>query len=187
MKTYIRYISIMLCLTGLLMVNVGSQAQDAKLDRREKKEIRKAQLTRNFYLIDSLLNVKKFVLEANYLRNRYGDRIPVTSAINFIRVDKTKGTLQTGSDYSLGYNGVGGVTAEGNVGKWKVDSDAKRMVHTLRFSLLTNLGNYDVVMIVRADAHATATITGLGPGSLTWEGYLVTLSNARIYKGHNSI
>lgn len=187
MKPHIRYLSIILCLAGLLTVSTGIQAQDARLDRREKREIRKAQLERNFYIIDSLLNVKKFVLEANYLRNRYGDRIPVTSAINFIRVDKTKGILQTGSDYSLGYNGVGGVTAEGNVGKWEVDSDARRLVHTLRFSLLTNLGNYDVVLIVRADANATATITGLGPGSLTWEGYLVTLSNARIYKGHNSI
>lgn len=187
MKPNIRYISSALLLFGLLMVSAESKAQDAKLDRREKKEIRKAQLTRNFYLIDSLLNARKFVLEANYLRNRYGDRIPVTSAINFIRIDKAKGILQTGSDYSLGYNGVGGVTAEGNLGKWSVHSDAKRMVHTLRFSILTNLGNYDVVMIVRADAHATATITGLGPGSLTWEGYLVTLSNSRIYKGHNSI
>lgn len=187
MRTRDKYIAMVMLITGLIFGSSLTIAQDKTLDRREKKEIRKAQLTRNYYLIDSLLNAKKFVLEANYLMNRYGDRMPVTSAINFIRVDKTKGILQTGSDFSLGYNGVGGVTAEGNVGKWKVDSDPRRMVHTLRFSLLTNLGNYDVVLTVRADSRATATITGLTPGSLTWEGYLVTLNNSRIYKGHNTL
>jgi len=33
--------------------------------------------------------------------------------INFIMLNASEGVLQTGSNFRVGYNGVGGVTAEG--------------------------------------------------------------------------
>jgi len=174
-------------LTGFLLISVNANSQDTKLSRQEKKEVRKAQLAANFYIIDTLLNSKCFVLEADYLQNKYGDRIPVSSSLNFIKVDVSTGVLQTGSDFSMGYNGVGGITAEGNVTSWEISKDAKRKSFTLRFSLSTNIGHYDIVMSVGSNARATATITGLGPGKLTWEGYLKSNNNSRVYKGQNTI
>jgi len=172
---------------GLLCISLNINSQERKLTRQELKEVRKAQLEANFHAIDSLLKAKSFVLEADFLQNMYGDRIMVTPALNFIKLNANNGILQTGSNWSMGSNNVGGVTAEGSIGKYELFKDPKGLNFTLKFSLLTNLGFYDVRMFVTADASARATITGLGRGKLTWEGHLETIGNSRVFKGQNSI
>lgn len=186
MKMNLNKISLFL-IFGLIWICQNGNAQDRKLTRQERKEVRKAQMTANFYVLDSLLNSKSFVLEADYLQNKYGDRIPVVSNLNFIKVDGSYGILQTGSIAGLGYNGVGGVTAEGSLGSWEINKDPKKLSYNLRFSLFTNLGQYDIFMTVRSDNQATATISGLGPGKLTWEGHLETIKNSRVFKGQETI
>jgi len=172
---------------GLFLLSLNSYSQERKLTRQELKEVRKVQMEANFWILDSLLSAKSFVLVADYLQNRYGDRVIVTPTLNFIKINEESGILQTGSNWSMGYNGVGGVTAEGSIGKWTVFKDPKRMSYTLQFSLLTNIGYYDVVMTVMSDASARATISGLGRDKLTWEGHLETIENSRVFKGHNTI
>lgn len=140
----------------------------------------------NFSILDSLLDAKSFVLEADYLRNGYGERVNVLSNLNFIKVDELHGILQTGSNFTTGYNGVGGVTAEGSIAKWKIYKDFKNLSHSLQFSLLTNIGHYDIFMTVTSDNNATATITGLQPGKLTWEGHIATVNNSRVFKGQET-
>lgn len=171
---------------GLLCISLNSNSQERKLSRQELKEVKKAQLQANFWAIDSLLNAKSFVLEADFLQNRYGDRIVVTPTLNFIKLNKTTGILQTGSNWSMGSNNVGGVTAEGSIGRYFVRKDLKKMTFTLQLSLLTNIGNYDVTMFVMANASARATISGLGRGNLTWDGHLETIENSRVFKGQDS-
>ena len=172
---------------GFLSISLYTNSQEIKLSRQERKEVRKAQLAANFYILDSLLNSKGFVLEADYLQNKYGNRVPVVSSLNFIKVDKSNGVLQTGSSSGMGYNSVGGVTAEGSIGTWKIYKDSKKLIYTLHFSLHTNLGHYDIFMTVTADNHASATITGLWPGALTWDGHLKAINNSRVFKGQNTI
>lgn len=172
---------------GFFLISLNSNSQNVKLSRQERKAVREAQMNANFYILDSLLNAKSFVLEADYLLDRYGLKIPVVSTLNFVKVDESKGILQTGSNSNFGYNGVGGVTAEGNVGVWKVFKDFKHLSYRLQFTLNTLIGIYDISMMVTSDNHATATITGLGPGKLTWEGHLETVNNSRIFKGQITI
>lgn len=172
---------------GLFLLSSGLNAQNTKLSRQEKKEIRKAQLDQNFYILDSLLNVRSFVLEADYLQDGFGRRVPVTSTLNFIKVNADEGVLQTGTYAGMGYNGVGGVTASGTIGSWKVTSDPRKLTYTLYFNIQTNIGHYDVFLTVNADNNATATITGLGPGKLTWDGHLETVNNSRVFKGQDTI
>lgn len=174
-------------MAGLILSTQYSLSQGEKPTRQEKKEARKYQMAANYAILDSLLTNRVFVLEANYLRTKYGDKIPVSSNINFIKVTETTGVLQTGSVFSMGYNGVGGVTAEGQIGQWDIHKDPKRLHYTLRFTINSNIGHYDVLLRVGADTRAEATITGLAPGNLTWEGNLVTLGNSRVFKGRNII
>ena len=173
-------------IAALLSISVLSFSQDKKLSRKERKEVEKTQLAMNFHIIDSLLAEKSFVLEADYLQDKYGLRIPVTSTINFIKVSKDEGVLQTGNSHYTGYNGLGGTTAVGSVGKWKINKDFKNMSYDVQFYIASNLGHYDVALKVNAANYATATITGLGPGKLSWVGHLVTLDNSRIFKGTTS-
>jgi hypothetical protein len=172
---------------GLLFISLNSYSQQGKLSRQELKEVRKAQRVANFYILDSLLNARSFVLKADFLQNKIGDRINVVPTLNFIKVHETSGILQTGSNSRMGYNGVGGVTAEGSIGKWIVYKDEKHLCFSLQFSLLTNIGYYDIFMTISSDGRAKATISGLTSSKLTWDGYLETVENARIFKGQNSI
>lgn len=172
---------------GLFCISLNSNSQERKLTRQELKEVKKAQLEANYRALDSLLNAKSFVLEADFLQNQYGDRIVVTPTLNFIKLNETTGILQTGSSWRMGSNNVGGVTAEGSIGKYHVYKDPKKMTFTLQFSLLTNIGHYDVSMIVMANSSARATISGLWRGKLTWDGHLETIENSRVFKGQNTI
>ncbi|HKK41235.1 MAG TPA: DUF4251 domain-containing protein [Bacteroidales bacterium] len=161
-------------------------AQDTQLTRQEQKEARKAQLYANFQAIDTLLQRKSIVLEADFLSNQYGVRIPVTSSLNFIKIEPDNVILQTGHNVGLGYNGVGGVTAEGSINSWKITKNLKHLYYTVRFTVTTNIGTYDVLMNIGADNNATATITGLTRGQLTYDGKVKAVYNATVYKGQRS-
>ena len=187
MKTIKMKIVSLFCILGLLCISLNSNSQDNRSRREERKEIRKAELAANFVILDSLLNARSFILEADFLINKYGNRIPVNSTLNFVKADQSKGVLQTGSDLGVGYNGVGGETAQGSIGAWKIDKDFKHLSYTLQFNIVSNIGIYDILLRVTADNHATATITGLGPGKLTWEGHLVTVNNSNVFKGMETI
>ncbi len=177
----------LLILSGILAISVITGAQDAKQDKQSRKEAKKAQRAADFNSLDSLLNFRAYVLEANYLKGKYGDIVPVTSNLNFIRVTGYSGVLQTGSDTRMGSNNVGGVTAEGSLDNYKIDKDLKNMSFTVTFHLLTNIGNFDILMNVTADNNATATISGNTSGRLTWTGRLVSLKKSKVFKGQNTI
>ena len=186
MKTMKMNLISLLFLLGFFGVSVYSNSQDIKPDKKDRKEARKAQMEVNFRVLDSILYNGRYVLEANFLQGKYGDRIPVSSTLNFIRVEGPKGVLQTGSDTRQGYNGVGGVTAEGNIIYYKVGKESKNLSHTVTFNLMTNLGTYDILLTVSADNNAVATISGSTSGRLTWNGRLVAFDNSRVFKGHDT-
>ncbi len=170
---------------GFCMITYNSSSQD-KLSKQEQKETRKAELNANYLVLDTLLERKSFVLEADFLNNQYGNRIHVTPMINFLRVDSSNVVLQIGSNYNLGYNGVGGITAEGSIGRWRLVKDPKNLNYFLQFNALTNIGSYDISMTVNADNFAQATISGLRGGLLIYEGHLETIDNSTVFKGQNS-
>ena len=187
MKTVKIYLAGLLFLIGLIGISVHSYSQDVKPDKQERKEAKNAQRTADFNALDSLLSSGRYVLEADYLQNRYGYRILVSSNLNFIRVNGPTAVLQTGSDFRVGSNGVGGTTAEGNVGDYKVTRDKKNLTCTVTFNLLTNIGAFNIILNVNSGNNAKATITGTTSGRLTWDGHLTNLDNSRVFKGQNTI
>jgi hypothetical protein len=188
MKTLYNFI---LVLSFILLSNQGfSQefdSKDAALTRKEKKEARQEQLYANYKAIDTLIQNKTFVLEADYLQNVYGEQIRVPSMLNFIKIDSPVVVLQTGSNSYVGLNGVGGITAEGNISHWTVNKDEKHLSYTIRFTTMTNVGTYDIFLRIAADATAQATISGFTHGKLTYKGNLVAPYNSTVYKGYRTM
>lgn len=176
----------LLLLAFLLIKPAVMEAQEAKLSRQELKEIRQARLEADFHILDTLISSRNFVLKADYLRTRDGVLVPVPSGLNFIMVNMDEGVLQTGSNSGNGYNGVGGVTAQGKIGKWDLSKDSKKLTFTLRFSMLSTIGNYDVLMFIGADGNAAATITGMSSGWLTWDGQIYSIGSSRVFKGQET-
>jgi hypothetical protein len=170
---------------GLCLISFNSNAQDIKLTRQEQKEARRSVMVANYQVLDSLLASKNFVLKADFLEDKYGERIVVVPVLNFIRVDSLNAVLQTGFGTSLGYNGVGGVTAEGRINNWEIVRNNKNLSFYLQFNILTSIGYYDVSMMISADNFVQATITGLTRGMLIYDGHLETNINSGVYKGQS--
>ena len=187
MKTSTVKLSSLFLTIGLLLVSFNSNCQDIKLTRQEKKDAKRVVQYANFQVLDSMLERKSFVLEAYFLENQYGNRIPVSSILNFIKLDSNDVVLQTGSNQNMGYNGVGGATAEGSLTKLKLEKNLKNLSFTLSFTVVTNIGIYDIYMTINSDGNARATISGLTPGKLVYDGRIESLNNTGIYKGYNSI
>lgn len=171
----------------LFLLSFTCKSQDNNLSKVERKEARREQLNYDFQVVDSMIQNRNFVLEADFLDNGYGNRRPVNSSLNFIMVDSTRAVLQTGSNVRAGYNGVGGVTAEGNISGLKVTKNAKNKSFYIRFTVTSNIGIYDVVMTVNANKVARATISGLWRGKLVYDGRIQEISGSGAYKGRNSI
>ncbi|MGB8489475.1 MAG: DUF4251 domain-containing protein, partial [Bacteroidales bacterium] len=140
----------------------------------------------NYNAIDTLLQRKTFVVEADFLQNKFGNQRPVTSVLNFIMLDASNAVLQTGSNFRVGNNGVGGVTAEGKIQNYKVTKDPKNLTFDVRFTVMTNVGIFDVLINISSDTNATATINGLSAGQLTWIGRFQNLYNSDVYKGQET-
>jgi hypothetical protein len=187
MKKINTYLAGLLLLIIFFGISPYSNSQDTKSDKQSKKEAKKAQRSADFQALDTILNFRTYVLEANYLKNKYGDLITVSSNINFIRVAGYNGVLQTGSDMRIGSNNLGGVTAEGSISNYKINKNMKNLTFTVTFNLLTQIGNFDIIMNVSSDNNASATITGSTSGRLTWSGQLLPLNKSRAFKGQNTI
>jgi hypothetical protein len=187
MKTSISKMGGILLGMVLFLTSHAGFSQDKKLTKEEQKAIKNEKNLFNFQVIDSMLQSRSFVIEADYLENQYGERRPVQSNLNFIMVDSSNVVLQTGSDRIYGSNGVGGATAEGNVRDLNIVKNTKNHSFFLRFTVVTTLGIYDVDMTIYSNQLARATITGLTRGKLVYDGRIKNLYDSQVYRGRNSI
>ncbi len=162
----------------------SAQANDenSSLTRKEKRKI---EMEEQFQLTKNMLENKDFVLESDFLQDRLGNRIPVSSNINFVAVDSTKAIIQVGSDFRFGPNGVGGITAKGEITSWKLNENAKSKSFSLSMSVMTNLGIYDLFFTIDGSGDGTALLTGLSSGRLTFDGGLVPWENSSVFVGQS--
>jgi len=149
-----------------------------------KKEIRQARLERQYRLTKDMILNKNFVLESDFLQNRYGFSIPVSPTINFVKVEpNNEAVIQIGSNYRIGPNGVGGVTTKGKITKWQVIQNKKNDTFDVRMFVMTPVGMYDVNFSVMPGGQATARLTGMRGGRLTFDGNLVPTDQSITYEG----
>ncbi len=164
-------------------VNTADQKQ---MQRVERKKQRKEEAEKAFKVTKSILEQKQFVLEADLLGNKTGTRIPVNSTLNFVMIDTTHCVIQLGSNSGLGANGVGGVTTEGKISKYLLDTNKRGDGFILRVYTNTTLGAFDINYYIdsfgNAQADVTQTVTGV---VRRYYGDIVSLENSRIYKGQS--
>lgn len=176
---------VMLSLVWVLMSLVAVAQTTTEVHPMTKKEKRKAQLEADFKATQHLLENKQFVLEADFLQDRYGNRAFVSSTINFVAVDSMEAVIQIGSNYRIGPNGVGGVTAKGRITKWELEPDYKRKTFALEMNVMTSIGIYDLRFTIGPSGNAKALLTGLRAGNLTFDGTVVSMEESRVFEGHS--
>ncbi|MFC2136981.1 DUF4251 domain-containing protein [Bacteroidota bacterium] len=153
-----------------------------ELTKKELKKLKKAEekeMIRKSTIL--MIEKKHFVLEADYISNRYGKRYMVNSTLNFIKVDSTDIVLQLGSNSGMGYNGVGGITLDGQINRYEIKET--KHGHSLRISSMTSLGTFDVFITVSNSGYADASVSGISGGSVRFSGNIIPLELSRIYKG----
>ena len=150
-----------------------------------KKEKRQIELEKQYQQTKLLLESKNFVLETDFLQDKYGNRVFVSSTINFVAVDSTDAVIQIGSDFRVGPNGLGGVTAKGKITKWELKENEKRKNFNLSISVMTAIGIYDLRFSVGSSGSATALLTGLRRGQLTFDGDIVPTDESIVYEGQS--
>ncbi len=102
-----------------------SKKEQRKLAKEMKKEQEAKALEESSLVVSAMITQATFVLEANQLRNKQGESLMVTTALNFVAADSTTGVLQIGDDAGIGPNGVGGVTVEGRLADYKYTKNEK--------------------------------------------------------------
>lgn len=184
-----------LLIAVLCMVVPGIFAQESgqvdaktakKISREEKQKQRKAEEEVQAKLVDWMVNNRQFVLEANALSNKRGDRIQVSSRINFIAVDSDKITIQLASVSGIGgSNGMGGVTTDGRISRYTLSKFGKDgNSYSIRIMAMTALGSYDILFTVSRLGNSDATLSGATTGGkLDYHGYLVPKHLSKVYKG----
>ncbi len=160
-------------------------SQEVNENAPRKKAERKAREEQKIKETKDLLQNRNFVLESEYLQRRNSIRYPVSSNINFIKVDSTEAVIQIGSNSGFGPNGLGGITAKGHITKWDLKENAKGHGYYLTMSVLTAIGIYDVHMSVGPMGNTVARLNGLQRGELIFDGDLVTLENSSVFEGRS--
>jgi hypothetical protein len=156
-----------------------------KLTKEQRIALREAEEEAMSRMVDSLIKVKKFVLEADFLSNQTGNRINVNSLINFLIIDSPRITIQIASTSGIGGpNGMGGITTDGNITSFDVKKVGKgRGYYVVRLITMTPIGSYDIFLNITPSSRTDATISGITHGKLNYHGTIKPMNKSKVYKG----
>lgn len=161
-----------------------SKREQRQLEKELKKEVQATEAAEKAEIVTAMVEFQRFVLEANTLRDRRGNSLPVASNINFISADSLSGVIQVGSLTYISQNGVGGITVEGDISNYKYTRHERSGSYNITYILRTPVGSYDVQISARSDGRADAMVRSTTWGDqLRYSGYLVPLGLSRVYKG----
>jgi hypothetical protein len=167
----------------------GLLAQDIKeLKHQEKKELRKKEQQQydstSYANAIEALSAQTWVLEAYMLRGKRGNTFQVNSTLNFVMVNKGKGTVQLGSPYRAGYNGLGGITVEGNISGYKLETDKHGNV-SVRF-MVVGIG-INAEIFINLNVNSNRAEADISPNTwgrrITYIGNIIPLEDSNVFKG----
>lgn len=193
--------SLFLAMVAILMMSVGNlQAQDiydlqgkhekVDIEKELSRQERKALQAR----IDSLqwaeameaVKDTAFTLEADQVIFKYGHRAYVSSNTNFVSVNKNRATVQVAFNVPVaGPNGMGGITLDGNVSAYKLETDKKGKFSTLSFNVTgTAISSRLVLTIFRgSDKAQIDIIPNFNSHRISLSGRLLPRSKSFVIKG----
>ncbi len=187
----IRILSWIALTMAMVLVSQHSHAQELdrktqrKLERVKKREARRAALEDNKARILDLVRQQTFVIEANSLFDKYQNRYEVSPDINFIKIEGDQGIIQFGFNHLVGYNGLGGLTINGFISGYTVNSGepSDPITITANVSSPNLVGPATLSLSILSDGSSRATINGAFGARLTFSGDVSDLENSRVYQG----
>lgn len=186
MKNIISALVMVLLGTNLFAQQNTSTKEGDKPTKQERKKEQDAQRALQFNTTKALVNSRQFVLKADFLIDRNGQRISAPSELNYIMVDSARAMVQTGKNSGHGANGVGGYSASGKITDWKVESNEKQRSINIQINVNTDNGFLTVFINISPGGRTKATVNGNQSFELyAYEGKLVPLENSGVYEGRS--
>lgn len=174
-----------------LAVDTGMAQSDKKEQRKvekaEKKRLKKEARQKQQDLVMALVNEQAFVLEAHTIRGRYMNSFPVSPGTNFVMIEGDQITIQTANNFGFGYNGLGGVTINGTISEYKVISKDKNGSTVLIQFSSPVLGHSTLNLHVQGSGQAQALVTNNWGRRITFQGQMVAPEDSRVFEGNSLI
>lgn len=173
----ITFFSILLFLLSLTGCKI--QEDPAKV-LAEKEEMQ--------FLFESAVQAvkdKSFVLEADNIVFKYGNRAFVNSNTNFVSLDGDKATIQLAfnSPYA-GPNGIGGITLDGNASKIKITEDKNGNISFSMNVIGVGLSATISFNMYKGTNQCSATVNpNFSSNRIVFTGHLYPREYSSIYKG----
>ena len=167
-----------------------TQNPDTKsLTKEERKAMRKAQKEEEKRKLAATLSEykvfaenKTWVIEAHTVFEKGGLSFSMNPTINFVSVVGDEATIQLSFEGIAGWNGVGGITLEGNIQKYQVQ-ESKNALTISMTAMGPGLGPVDLLATISPGGNGRVTISGNWGERITFAGQFVDYSESTIYKG----
>ena len=188
MKTALLLIFLTVCIayTGYTQTenpdNKNLTKEEKKAMRKAKKEEDKRKREGALKNFEKYAEMRAWVVEAHTVFDKQGQSYQMDPSINFVGVSNEETTVQLSFTGLMGWNGVGGVTLEGKIGKYEFSSDGKSVTITMS-AMGSGLGIVDIFLSVTGDGNGRATVSGNWGDRITFQGKFVSLEDSSIYKG----
>lgn len=174
------------------MYNVGKEnsaekAEDevAALKRQEQKSLQQKIDSVQFTEATEAIRDTAFTLEADNVVFKYGERAYVTPLTNFVSVSDGKAVIQTSFNIPVaGPNGMGGITVDGNISKYKMSVEKNGNV-SVSFYVMGTLANCQVnISLYGGSNKATVELfPTFNSDRLTLEGAILPNSKSFVVQG----
>ncbi len=192
MKKFVYLIGILVALavaipaTGSAQTKPLSKKEQRKLEKQKKKEerLKKSAAMRKYYA--QLLKEKRWVFQATRLYGPGGQLYNVSPDINFVAVKDSMIILQFGFQNVVGWNGVGGVTAEGFLSGYEFNPGKNhKSAMTVSAHIRPKFGGGSpyISMTIMDDGTTDINVTLVNGQLLRMGGQLYAPQNASVYKG----
>jgi hypothetical protein len=163
---------------------IAQTKEEKKAAKKAKKEAKIEQNKANTAMLISIVENKKFVLEANTLYDRTGQTYILSSHLNFVGFDGVNSTIQLAFNQLIGWNGVGGVTIDGRITKMEIKTNKDGLGFNVIASVQNKGGGLvTMVFTVNSSGAARVDMSGSFGERLSFQGNLISLDKTNVYKG----
>lgn len=126
-----------------------------------------------------------FTLEADRVVFKYGQIAYVNSNTNFVSVNKNQAVVQVAFNVPFsGPNGIGGITVQGNVGAYKIETD-KNGTTTVKMTVIGVGISAQIWITMYKGTHEASVdvMPNFNSRNITLNGVLLPLGKSNVYKG----
>lgn len=178
----------MLLISGLVTLSLcvfGQSKEDKKAEKAARKEAKLEEQAMRMELLNELIRNKSWVLEANQLKSEKGRMAHnLNPNLNFVSCVGEDGTVQLSFTGVAGWNGVGGVTLDGQYDSYEVKEPKKKGGSvTLQANVRGTGGFARMTLLIQSATQAEVRISGNWGQQLKLYGTIYSPDDSRVFKG----